>query len=76
MYDPELYPNYLSGTGYVMSVDVADKLFKTTLETPIFHLEDVYLSGNFQYKIVLFKRVFFNFYCVAGNILLFLYSKF
>lgn len=45
MYSDPLYPNYLSGTGYLMSVDVADKLYKAALITPIFHLEDVYITG-------------------------------
>ncbi|KAH0817334.1 hypothetical protein GEV33_005457 [Tenebrio molitor] len=45
MYPGRVYPNYLSGTGYLMSADVADKLYKTALRTPIFHLEDVYVTG-------------------------------
>ncbi|KAJ8926123.1 hypothetical protein NQ315_009980 [Exocentrus adspersus] len=45
MYQEKVYPNYLSGTGYVMSLDVAKRLFDTTLMTPIFHLEDIYLTG-------------------------------
>lgn len=39
------YPNYLSGTGYVMSRDVVNKLYKAALKTPIIHLEDVYITG-------------------------------
>lgn len=46
----EFYPNYLSGTGYLMSQDVVAKLFKTTLHTPIVHLEDVYITGNKKAK--------------------------
>ncbi|XP_064212018.1 uncharacterized protein LOC661554 [Tribolium castaneum] len=45
MYPHHVYPNYVSGTGYVMSVDVAEKLYKAALKTPIFHLEDVYTTG-------------------------------
>ncbi|KAJ8962723.1 hypothetical protein NQ318_001121 [Aromia moschata] len=45
MYQERLYPNYLSGTGYLLSMDVAHTLFNITLSTPIFHLEDVYLTG-------------------------------
>ncbi|KAJ8971937.1 hypothetical protein NQ314_000470 [Rhamnusium bicolor] len=51
MYKGKLYPNYVSGTGYLMSMDVAHKLFNTTLSTPIFHLEDVYLTGKLINKI-------------------------
>lgn len=47
MYSGKVYPNYLSGTGYVMSMDVAAKLYNASLTTPVFHLEDVYLTGEF-----------------------------
>lgn len=45
MFSEKTYPNYLSGTGYVMSLDTADKLYKSALSTPLLHLEDVYITG-------------------------------
>ncbi|XP_050591532.1 beta-1,3-galactosyltransferase 1-like isoform X1 [Bombus affinis] len=45
MYSGKIYPNYLSGTGYVMSLDVAFKLYHAALTTPLLHLEDVYITG-------------------------------
>lgn len=45
MYPEKVYPNYLSGTGYIMSIDVASKLYQTALTTPLLHLEDVYITG-------------------------------
>ncbi|XP_063977178.1 beta-1,3-galactosyltransferase 1-like isoform X2 [Diachasmimorpha longicaudata] len=45
MFSEKMYPNYLSGTGYVMSVDVASKLYQSALSTPLLHLEDVYITG-------------------------------
>ncbi|XP_058797909.1 beta-1,3-galactosyltransferase 1-like isoform X2 [Phymastichus coffea] len=45
MYAERTYPNYLSGTGYVMSFDVAERLYKAALSTPLLHLEDVYITG-------------------------------
>lgn len=45
MYNKEFYPNYLSGSGYLMNLDAAKLLYRTLLTTPIFHLEDVYLTG-------------------------------
>ncbi|XP_065168529.1 beta-1,3-galactosyltransferase 1-like isoform X1 [Atheta coriaria] len=45
MYRDRIYPNYLSGTGYVMSIDVVPKLYEAALITPIFHLEDIYITG-------------------------------
>ena len=45
MYSEKIYPNYLSGTGYVMSLDVAFKLYRAALTTTLLHLEDVYITG-------------------------------
>lgn len=45
MYPEKTYPNYLSGTGYVMSTSVAFKLYQAALVTPLLHLEDVYITG-------------------------------
>jgi len=45
MYSEKTYPNYLSGTGYVMSMNVASKLYQAALVTPLLHLEDVYITG-------------------------------
>lgn len=45
MYAEKTYPNYLSGTGYVMSMHVASKLYQAALVTPLLHLEDVYITG-------------------------------
>jgi beta-1,3-galactosyltransferase 1 len=44
-YPEEKYPDYLCGPAYVMSGDVAVKLYRCALETPIFFIEDVYITG-------------------------------
>lgn len=46
MYEDKKYPDYVSGTAYVITIDVAEKLYAASLTTPIFHLEDIYLTGN------------------------------
>lgn len=46
MYDGEFYPNYLSGSGYVFTMDTARKLYNSSMDVPLFHLEDVYLTGK------------------------------
>lgn len=53
MFSGNTYPIYLSGTGYVMSMDVATKLYNASLTTPVFHLEDVYLTGMCETRIIL-----------------------
>ena len=45
MYHSRVYPNYLSGTAYLMSNSVARKLFEVAMITPMFHLEDIYVTG-------------------------------
>jgi beta-1,3-galactosyltransferase 1 len=45
MYHKKLYPNYLSGTGYLMGNVTAQKLLKASVSNLIFHLEDIYLTG-------------------------------
>lgn len=51
LFPDEDYPNYLSGSGYCMSKDVATKLLDAAMTTPVFHLEDVYLTGMCATKI-------------------------
>ena len=45
MYNGDFYPNYLSGTAYLLGIDAVRKLFDESLKTPLFHLEDVYITG-------------------------------
>lgn len=46
MFDGDEYPHYLSGTGYVMSMQTLAALYRGSLVTPIFHLEDIYVTGK------------------------------
>ncbi|XP_052765650.1 beta-1,3-galactosyltransferase 1-like [Mya arenaria] len=43
-FSDNLYPGYCSGTGYVMSSNVAKALYKISSNVPFFHLEDVYIA--------------------------------
>lgn len=45
MYGAKVYPDYVSGTGYVISGPLVPTLFEKALEVPLFHLEDVYTTG-------------------------------
>lgn len=56
MYSGETYPDYLSGTAYVMTFESAVRLYKGSLSTPLFHLEDVYLTGFVADKIKLKRQ--------------------
>ncbi|XP_041437475.1 beta-1,3-galactosyltransferase 5 isoform X2 [Xenopus laevis] len=43
-YPPAKYPPFCSGTGYVFSVDVAEKIQNVSTSVPFFKLEDVYVG--------------------------------
>ncbi|XP_037076628.1 beta-1,3-galactosyltransferase 1-like isoform X2 [Pollicipes pollicipes] len=45
MFAARRFPAYVSGTAYVLGSDVAARLYRTALTTPLYHLEDVFLTG-------------------------------
>ncbi|XP_037806004.1 lactosylceramide 1,3-N-acetyl-beta-D-glucosaminyltransferase-like [Lucilia sericata] len=45
MYSKDYYPTYLSGSGYLMSMDVVPRLYEASLNTSLVYLEDVYVTG-------------------------------
>lgn len=45
MFDGEMFPDYLAGIGYVMTIDTAEKLYNASMDTPLIHIEDVFLTG-------------------------------
>ncbi|XP_028144850.2 beta-1,3-galactosyltransferase 1 [Diabrotica virgifera virgifera] len=45
LFNETVFPNFVAGISYLMSVDTSLKLYKAALTTPLFHLEDVYLTG-------------------------------
>ncbi|KAA0200473.1 hypothetical protein HAZT_HAZT006448 [Hyalella azteca] len=51
MYAGDHYPNYLSGTAYILSSSVLTPLLEAAMLTPLFHLEDVYITGILAQKI-------------------------
>ena len=51
MFQDKVYPDYVSGTGYVMSNSAAKILFQMALTVPAFHLEDVYITGILPSKV-------------------------
>jgi beta-1,3-galactosyltransferase 1 len=56
MYSGEFYPDYLSGTAYLMTYEAVQRLYKGSLSTSLFHLEDVYLTGFVADKIKLKRQ--------------------
>ena len=56
MYNGNDYPSYLAGMGYVLSRSSAECIYKKALDTPYFHLEDVYVTG-FVAQLCKIKRI-------------------
>ncbi|XP_014885948.1 beta-1,3-galactosyltransferase 2-like [Poecilia latipinna] len=44
LYPGERYPTFCSGTGYVFSGDLAEKIYRMSLSVRLLHLEDVYVG--------------------------------
>uniref|UniRef100_A0A2P2I3N3 Beta-1,3-galactosyltransferase bre-2-like n=1 Tax=Hirondellea gigas TaxID=1518452 RepID=A0A2P2I3N3_9CRUS len=51
MYKGDKFPNYLSGTSYVMSGNMIAPLLETAMHTPLYHLEDVFITGILTKKL-------------------------
>ena len=45
MFPGDVFPTYVGGPAYLMSRQAAVILYETALETPFFHLEDVFVTG-------------------------------
>lgn len=51
MFEGKLFPDFVSGTGYVMSAALVPAMFEMSLQVPLFHLEDVFLTGIVAQKL-------------------------
>ncbi len=47
----KFYPNYLSGTAYLMSRSTAQILLEASAEVTVFHLEDIYVTGMLSQRV-------------------------
>ena len=45
LYPRAKFPMYVSGTGYVLGARIAEGIYRQVLSTPLYHLEDVFLTG-------------------------------
>uniref|UniRef100_A0A0B7BM48 Hexosyltransferase n=1 Tax=Arion vulgaris TaxID=1028688 RepID=A0A0B7BM48_9EUPU len=45
LFQEDTYPNYVSGTAYVMTGQAASLLYEVSLRIPKFWLEDIYITG-------------------------------
>lgn len=63
VYSDKVYPMYLCGASYVMSSDVAEKLYQCAYSTPIFYIEDIYVTGMCAKKVNVTPQHSSEFYC-------------
>jgi hypothetical protein len=54
-YDHKGYPDYLEGNFYVISGPTAQLILNTSVELPLYHLEDVYVTGFIGSEILQIK---------------------
>lgn len=45
VYPNEMYPQFLCGVGYLMSIDVAIRLYEESFKHELFFIEDVFITG-------------------------------
>lgn len=50
MFNGKEYPDYVSGTGYIISGPLVPSLFESALRVPLFHLEDVFVTGMVAHR--------------------------
>ncbi|XP_065208904.1 beta-1,3-galactosyltransferase 1-like [Planococcus citri] len=67
MYPYQVYPDYLGGAGYLMSVDVAKGLYEKALKTSYIHLEDVFVTGLCAESANIKRSYDFRFYYLEGS---------
>ena len=51
MFPGSRYPDWLSGSAYLLDRDTAGDLYQAALNTPLFHIEDVFLTGILASKV-------------------------
>ena len=45
IYNGDSYPSYLAGPGYLLSRSAAECIYKMALNTPLFPMEDIFITG-------------------------------
>nr|XP_017104294.2 beta-1,3-galactosyltransferase 1-like [Drosophila bipectinata] len=45
IYPGSMFPKYLSGSGYLMSIDVVRRLYEAAWSTRMIHIEDLFVTG-------------------------------
>ncbi|XP_077564415.1 lactosylceramide 1,3-N-acetyl-beta-D-glucosaminyltransferase A-like [Haemaphysalis longicornis] len=63
LYAPNVYPDFLSGTSYLISGDSVAILAKGIEDEPFYPLEDVFLTGIVAEKVLVYRESMAGFFC-------------
>ena len=63
IYQPQIFPNAVSGSGYIIPMNILECVFNKGLETPYINLEDVFITGlaASKCKVTLKNSPWFNY---------------
>ncbi|XP_062613193.1 beta-1,3-galactosyltransferase 1-like [Saccostrea cucullata] len=67
-FEPEYFPPYCSGSAFILSVDVVEKMYKASFYTPFFWVDDYYITGALAKAINLKQKRWNDLYMLNGKI--------
>ena len=69
-FSPDYFPPYCSGSAYLMSSDVTEKMYRLSLTTPFFWVDDYYITGLLVHKLNLTHRRYNSAYVLNPSVVL------
>ncbi|XP_041350479.1 beta-1,3-galactosyltransferase 1-like [Gigantopelta aegis] len=69
-FSPDYFPPYCSGSAYLMSSDVTEGMYRLSLTTPFFWVDDYYITGLLVHKLNLTHRRYNSAYVLNPSVVL------
>ncbi|XP_048743624.2 beta-1,3-galactosyltransferase 1-like [Ostrea edulis] len=67
-FQPDYFPPYCSGSAFILSVDVCEKMYTASFYTPFFWVDDYYITGALAKAINVKQKRWNDFYMLNGKI--------
>ncbi|XP_022299827.1 beta-1,3-galactosyltransferase 1-like [Crassostrea virginica] len=67
-FEPDYFPPYCSGSAFILSVDVCEKMYRASFYTPFFWVDDYYITGALAKAINIKQKRWNEFYMLNGKI--------
>lgn len=67
-FKPDFFPPYCSGSAFILSVDVCEKMYNASFFTPFFWVDDYYITGALAKAINVKQKRWNDFYMLNGKI--------